>query len=227
MNPVHGSSDPQRQRRVSVRHRGAESDTATSSAADAAIREAIERRDRKRVAVAPVATGAAKPTARNQSGGRTRGRVAPSAVPHAWTAVRVLVFVGVVGVLWQAVAGVAARRGSEPGSDPNACGFAGTVVFEGKPLAQAVLELHPLDGGSQARSLSVETDDKGGFARPASHGVAAGRYAVVVKSGCVMPRPGAEVGTPVKIPPRYTRPDSTPLQVAVSAAARLDLVVAR
>jgi hypothetical protein len=227
MNPVHGPSGPQRQRRVSVRHRGAESDTATSSAADAAIREAIERRHRKRLDVAAASPGSAKAAPRNRPGGRTRPGSAPSAVPHAWTAVRVLVFVGVVGVLWQAVAGVTARRGSKPGSDSGACGFAGTVVFEGRPLAQAVLELHPLDGASSARALSVETDDRGGFARPASHGVAAGRYAVVVKSGCVMPRPGAEFGTPVVIPSRYTRPDSTPLQVAVSAAARLDLVVAR
>lgn len=216
MNPARSSTDPPRHR-ISVRSRGAESDTATSTAADAAIREVLDRRHRKRLAV--VSSQAAGVGARRQV------QRAPSAVPPAWMAIRVLVFVGVVVVLWQAVTGFTARRGIA--ADPSACGFAGTVVFEGKPLAQAVLELHPLDGRPGALPVSVETDDQGGFARPASHGVAAGRYAVVIKSGCVMPRPGAEVGKPVTIPPRYLRPDSTPLQVAVAKAARLDLVVAR
>lgn len=221
MNPEHAASDPRRSRRISFHHRGAESDTATSSAADAAIREALERRDRKRLARAssPPATVAA--TLR----GRPGSRRPPPAVPHAWTAVRVIVLVGVVAVLWQAVAGLTSGP-RVAGHDPAACDFSGTVVLDGRPLVQAVLELHPLDGGSGA-SLSIETDDKGGFARPASHGLAAGRYAVVVRSGCVMPRPGAEVGTPVAIPPRYARPESTPLQVAVAPAARLDLVLTR
>lgn len=216
MNPTRSSADPQRHR-ISVRRRGAKSDTASSTAADAAIREVLERRHRKqlRLASSPGTDAAA----------RRQVRRAPSAVSHAWSAVRVLVFVGVVAVLWQAVAEFSARRGSA--ADSSACGFAGTVVFEGKPLAQAVLELHPLDGGPAAVPVSLETDDQGGFTRPASHGVAAGRYVVVIKSGCVMPRPGAEVGKPVPIPPRYMRPDSTPLQVAVATAARLDLVVAR
>lgn len=221
MNPAHTPSGPQRHRRVSVRHRGADSDTATSSAADAAIREVLERRHRKRNGLAPLPAGAD----RGEPVGRKRMRSAPSAVPLAWTGVRVAVFLGVVAVLWQAVAGFTAR--STGGGDPDACGFAGTLVFEGRPLAQAVIELHPLDAGSGAAPLAVETDDRGGFARPASHGVAAGRYAVVVRSGCVMPRPGAEVGTPVAIPPRYKSPASTPLQIAMPASARLDLVVAR
>lgn len=222
MNPSSFPSDPQRRRRISVRHGGATPETATSSAAEAAIREFVDRRDRRRRGAS---TGAAPRISPPDAVARRPGRGAPSATPHAWRIVRVIVFVAVVAVLWQAVAGFGARRPAT--HDPSLCGFSGSVVLDGKPLAQGVLEFHPLAGGAGGGPLPVETDDKGGFMRPASHGVAAGRYAVVVRSGCAMPRPGAEVGTSVVIPTRYQRAESTPLQVAVTPSARFDLVMVR
>lgn len=231
MNPTDTPSDPRR-RRVSVRRRAAESSSATASAADSAIQAALDRGHRKRLgmAAAPVSV---PPASRGGTGTRPPARQTPSVAPRVWGVVRVLVFVAVVAVVWQGVAGLlAARRGTGAArrgtvAAGGACDFAGTVVLDGKPLAQAVIEWHPLDAGPGAAPLAIETDDQGNFARPASHGLAAGRYAVVVKSGCVMPRPGAEFGTPVVIPPRYTRPESTPLQVAVTPSARIDLRVAR
>lgn len=211
-------NDRQIHSKVSVHRRAADPGTVTASAAGAALQHVVEQRERRRQGHASRPGSGSGRCARP-----TRDRRPTWAVPAvAWRAARVIVAVGVLAVIGQAVAGVAGRRAG--GRDASLCGISGTVVFEGRPLAQAMLELHPLAGG---RPLPVETDDTGGFSRPASSGVACGRYAVVVRSGCLMPRAGAEFGRPVAIPSRYARPDSTPLQIAVSSAARFDLVVAR
>lgn len=223
MSPTSSPSDPQRLRKVSIRRRTADPNTLTASAADAALQQVVERRDRRRLGLPP-RPAAVQATTASASAVRVRapGRTASSGVPLAWRVFRVLVFVGTTAVLWQAVVGGTSRRSVSVGG--TGCDVTGTVVFEGKPLAQAVLELHPRDGGGPQL---IETDDRGGFARPASGGPAAGRHAVVIRSGCVMTWPGAEVGTPVVIPSRYTRPDSTPLEVVVTPAARLEIVLTR
>lgn len=223
MSPTSSSSDPQRLRKVSIRRRTVDPNTLTASAADAALQQVVERRDRRRLGLPP-RPAVVQATAASVSAVRVRApvRPTPTGVPLPWRIVRVLVFVSATVVLWQAVVGGTTRRSGSPGG--TGCDVMGTVTFEGKPLAQAVLELHPRDGG---RPHLIETDDRGGFARPASGGLVAGRHAVVIRSGCVMPRPGAEVGTPVVIPSRYTRPDSTPLEVVVAPAARIEIVLAR
>lgn len=211
MNP---DLDPRHPRKVSVKRRAADPGTVTSTAAQAAILQAVERRDRKRRAFQP-ACGA---------GVAHHARVAPSGTPTALNVVRVLVLAAVVALLWHAVT----RRASphHATGDASTCAVTGTVTWNGRPLSQAVIELHALEGGPDGTPVTVEADDAGAFARPASAGVAPGRYAVVVRSGCILRRPGADVGTPVAIPTRYTRPASSPLQVVVSGSARLDVALA-
>lgn len=226
MDPSDTTSDPARPRRVSVRRRAAQATSASSSAADTAIRDAIERGHRRRLGLAAQAAGNAPPVSRGAAGVGPPGPRTAGVAPRVWQAVRVLVFAGAVVAVWQGVAGLMAGRRVAVATR-GGCEFTGSIVLDGKPLAQAVIEFHPLDGAPGTVPLTVETDDKGTFARSAAHGLAAGRYAVAVRSGCLMPRPDAEVGTPVAIPSRYTRPESTPLQVAVSPAARLDLRVSR
>lgn len=212
MNP---ESDPRQTRKVSVKRRAADPGTVTSTAAGAAIQQAVERRDRGRRNAAPErGAGATRPV-----------RTVPGGAPTALTLVRVGAVVGLVAVLWQALVGFASWR--PVGGDPAACAFAGRVTLDGTPLSQAVIELHPLEGGSGGTPVTVEADDTGGFARPASAGIAPGRYAVVVRSGCLLPRPGAEFGAPVVIPSRYARPGSSPLQVVVSGSTRLDVALRR
>lgn len=208
------TSDSPSSRRLSVKRRGADPGTVTSTAAQDAIQQVIDRRARRRSDAPRVRTA-----------DRSLPRPVPSGVSAARRVIPVIVFVGVVVVLWQAAAGFATPRLAGP--DSTLCGFSGAVMFGGRPLAQAVLELHPIGGAAGTAPMLVETDHTGSFTRPASHGVAAGRYAVVVRSGCVMPRPGAEFGQTVVIPTRYLRPESTPLQVAVNPAARLVLELTR
>lgn len=91
--------------------------------------------------------------------------------------------------------------------------IAGKVLIDGKPLTQAALEFHATSqaAGDAAAMLRVETNHEGAFLRTAA--VPAGTYAVVVKSGCVMPSPTAEIGRPVRIPAKYTSLSSTPIAV--------------
>lgn len=208
--------------RVSLRHRGAVAVSATSSAADAALRQVIDRRHARRLGIASPADAA---PAERVFGSSASGRRGPEGKPASRHVAWAVALAGTAAVLWLAVTGIASV--GFRGRDSGGCGFAGTVVFDGRPLAQAVIEFHPLEPGQAPRALPIETDTHGQFTRTEAHGVAPGRYAVVVKSGCVMPRPDAEVGRPVAIPPRYVRVDSTPLQVAVAPAARFELVLAR
>ena len=76
--------------------------------------------------------------------------------------------------------------------------------------------------------VKVETDPSGNFLRPAALGVPPGSYAVVVKSGRIMPHPTAEVGQPIRIPARYMSVSSTPFTVEVTKhSSRFDLSLRR
>lgn len=128
------------------------------------------------------------------------------------TGLPLLTIVAVVLLAASVAAGywlVSARTGrGAPGTT-----IAGKVLIDGKPLTQAALEFHATsqaDSGAAAM-LQVETNHEGAFQRTAA--VPVGTYAVVVKSGCVMPSPSAELGKPVRIPAKYTSLSSTPLAV--------------
>lgn len=102
----------------------------------------------------------------------------------------------------------------------------GRVMFAGRPLADATLEFHLVNQAPTAEPfwIAVYTSPEGTFHRDASAGLPTGRYAVVVKSGQTTAKPGQQ--QPAVIPPKYTQPASTPLSVDVDGgAASLDLVV--
>lgn len=214
-------SDRPVNRRVSIRRRGAVQDTATSSAADLALQQFVERRrcrNRYGDGRKPARSGVGRALACvSEVVGGSIARLG-----FANWGVRVSALVLVVAVMVVAVV----THGSR---EPPRFGLAGSVSFGGRPLAQAILEFH-LTGDSPDRepfALPVETNDKGQFVRPPSAGVPPGRYAVVVRSGCVMPRPDAERGVPIVIPARYQRLDSTPFTVEVPADAPVELLLRR
>jgi hypothetical protein len=199
--------------KISVRRRGRAPGTGTALAADEAIQKFIDKRRLKHL-----------------YGGEEDPRYTPVDAVLAtvnesisrfglgsWLA-RAVVLVG-VGVLLA----VAAVHAMPTGTAKHA--VAGSVSLGGKPLAQAVLVLHG-NGESGPVSVTLDTNDQGRFSRPASVGLPAGSYAVVIKSGCVMPSPTAERGVPVKIPAKYTNVVSTPLRLEVAEeSSSVDLVL--
>lgn len=196
--------DDSRQR-VSIRRRTTTNSTSTSAAADEALQYALDRRLRKR-------EGRLPPPRRQAPLGGAPAAVAASVNRLGWPQwlfrAAMLGFVAVV-LGFAVVAAVPAKDGRR--------GFAvaGTVLLNGRPLTQAVLEFHGTDAGGPF-VVCLDTNEAGAFRRPASAGIPAGTYAVVVKSGCTMPNPRAERGIPVRIPPKYTAAQSTPLKVEVN-----------
>lgn len=201
-------------RRVSIRRSAATSSTATSSAADAALQQVLDRRLRTREGRPPA------PAARMFGSARTG--VAASIERFGWPQwlFRVAVLGFVTFVLGFAVFSSLPGRGG-----PRRVAVEGTVLFKGRPLAQATLEFHGA-GAHGPFSVSVDTNEMGTFRRPAAVGIPFGEYAVLVKSGCIMPNPRAERGTPVRIPPAYASVDATPLRVKVGEnESRFEFVV--
>lgn len=178
------------------------SSNASSQAARAALQQLLD--DRRRVKrfgppaqVRRGAVGEMFATAGDLAGG--------TGLPLMAIVATALVAVSAAGGYWL----VSARTGRvSPGTM-----IAGKVLIDGKPLTQAALEFHakPGSAGGAASTLRVETDHEGSFQRTAI--VPSGTYAVVVKSGCIMPDPTAEIGRPVRIPAQYTSLASTPLAV--------------
>lgn len=199
--------------RISIRRRGRAPGTGTAVAADEAIQKFIDKRrlkhlyggedDPKYTPVDAVLATVSESISRFGLG--------------SWLA-RVVVLVGVSGLLV-----MAAVHAMPSGRVKHAVN--GSVSLGGKPLAQAVLVLHG-NGDSGPVSVTLDTNDQGRFSRPASMELPAGTYAVVIKSGCVMPSPTAEQGMPVKIPVRYTNVVSTPLRIEVAeVSGSTDLVL--
>jgi hypothetical protein len=196
-------------RRISIRHGVKSAQTATSSAADEALQQVLNRRARKR-------------------DGRLDGPGSSSVFSDSvvrfgigpWL-VRAAVLGAVGGVLFGAVAFAMPKP-------PERYAVAGTVKLDGRPLTQAVLEFQAKTDGSGGGPLTVklDTNEVGAFHRPSSAGLPAGTYAVVVKSGCIMRRRDAERGVPVQIPAKYKTASSTPFEVDVSGdVADLELAL--
>lgn len=206
-------SDDRRQR-VSIRRSAAKSATVTSSAADVALQQVLDRRLRKREGRPPA------PVARTfgsaQSG--VTASIDRFGLPQWLFRVAVLGFV--TFVLGFAVVAAMPAKGGTRG-----VAVEGRVLFKGRPLAQAALEFHG-EGANGPVRVAVDTNETGAFRRPLSAGIPSGSYAVIVKSGCVMPNPQAERGTPVRIPAKYTSVQSTPLKVDVTGEqASFELVL--
>ncbi|NDC62437.1 MAG: hypothetical protein EBZ59_00250 [Planctomycetia bacterium] len=197
-------------RRISVARGTAKPATATSSAADLALARLVENRRRRNTYGSPDSESRSLVgDAVGQFGSLVNESLGGLGIPRkAVVATMILATVAVVSV--------AAFRSIPRPSDRLA--IAGNVSFDGRPV-QAVLEFHATTGsaaGGEPFSMRVESDLSGEFHRPATVGVPAGTYAVVVKSGQILPRPDAEVGQPIRIPARYTSVSSTPFRFDVT-----------
>lgn len=210
------SASPNPEQRISVRRRGAAPTSATASAADEAIRQLIDGRRRRNKYGIDAAAFAGQPNRRKpgaepasrDSAGKAKAIGAQRfTLPPAFT--RGAGIAGIVTALAILVVNVA------PGEFQPRRGITGTVELNGKPLADAVLEFHA--AGQAHPAIVLSTSDIGMFRRPGHTGLAEGSYAVVVKSGYIMPSPTAERGLPARIPDRYLAADSTPLRVKVAA----------
>lgn len=199
--------DPRR--RISIRHRVKSTQTVTSTAADEALQQVLNRRARKRDGRLD------RPGSSSVFGDSVaRFGVGP------WL-FRATLLGAVGGVLFGAVAFAMPKP-------PERYAVAGKVTLNGRPLAQAVLELQAKTDvpGDGPLTVKLDTNEVGAFHRPSSAGLPAGRYAVVVKSGCIMQRRDAERGVPVQIPAKYKTASSTPFEVDVSGdVADLELAL--
>ena len=209
--------------RLSVRRRGSAPTSATASAADDAIRQLIDGRRR----LNKFGDAAGQPTDPRE-GLSTKARTTRAALPASegsWPTLPPGAFkgLGIAGLVAVLVVGVSSFVS---GDFQARHGIAGTVQLNGKPLADAVLEFHAL--GDDRPSLVLSTTDVGSFRRPGTSGLPEGSYAVVVKSGYVLPNPSADRGLPARIPDRYLAASSTPLRIKVAAEnTNVKLLLAR
>jgi|688.fasta_scaffold264547_1 hypothetical protein len=200
--------EPLRQRSAAAAAQpsAAEASNASAQAANAALRQLLdERRRRQMYGPAVVQRQGFIAEATDDILSTAGDLTANAGLPLLAVFAVVLLVASVAAGCWL----VAARTGrGAPGTT-----IAGKVLFDGKPLTQAALEFHATHQADNAGSttLQVETNHEGAFLRIAA--VPAGTYAVVVKSGCIMPDPTAEIGKPVRIPAKYTSLSSTPLAV--------------
>lgn len=216
MSTAGSSASPNPGQRISVRRRGAAPTSATASAADEAIRQLIDGRRRLNKFGADASASIGQPGTRRlgselasrDSKAKAKAISAPLvALPPALT--KGIGAAGIAALLAILVANVA------PGGFQPRRNITGTVQLNDKPLADAVLEFHA-DGDGRA-PIVLSTSDVGSFQRSGQAGLPEGSYAVVVKSGCILPNPSAERGRPVRIPDRYMSAASTPLRVKVAA----------
>jgi hypothetical protein len=202
--------------RVSITRRGKQPTSATSAAADEALRQIIDGRRRRNLAPEPreTAVGNAIHVVK-ETVSESVGRMGLS----RW-ALRAIVLGG-VGLVLMLAALTAVPRGTP------LHGIAGSVSVNGKPLVDGMLELHLTSPSPTGEPfwLAVYTSPSGDFRRDASAGVPAGTYAVVVKSGQVAAGRGQRLQAAV-IPVNYTKPTSTPLTIEIKGSTTaLDLVV--
>lgn len=189
-----------------ARPSAAKATNASAQAANAALEQLLDDRRRRRL------YGPAVEQRQSFVGGAADGVFATANELATRTGLPLRAIIALVLLAGFATAAywlVAPRLGrTAPGTT-----IAGKVLIDGKPLTQAALEFHATSqaAGDAASMLRVETNHEGAFLRTAA--VPTGTYAVVVKSGCVMPSPTAEIGKPVRIPAKYTSLSSTPIAV--------------
>lgn len=194
-----GSPAPQR------KHRPGSHAAPTSAAADAAIREIIDRRRQRHKyggtpEPKPSAVGGAIGSVSGAIGDVVSGSIQQLGLPQ-WTFRAV--FVGLVAAVlgWA----VFMREGVK------SCAVDGVLLFEGKAVANATLTFL-LPGESPADGLVLSTDGAGAFRTEAEASLREGLYTVVVQP----PKPA--VGNTARQPPfptSYTDHATTPLRVEV------------
>jgi|SRR5579883_2635769 len=110
----------------------------------------------------------------------------------------------------------------------------GTVLIDGRPTADAVVTLYPVNGTSEPHP-SGRSDANGRFTlttREAGDGALAGEYRVTVTrilavapAGGRVVAEGESVAVRNYLPPTYARPDTTPLKATVSPGTAEPLVL--
>lgn len=196
-------------RRISIRRSTSAPSSATSTAADEVLRHVLDRKLRKREGRLPPPT---RPSVFGKAIGGASTAVGGSVSrlgPGGW-AVRVVVLGGVTFVL------AAAAAVAVPRTDSSRHPIGGTVLYEGLPLSNGVVEFHR-QGSADGEPLTVTTDGQGRFHRDGEDGLPAGLFAVVVRSGHVQSR--GRIVT-VEIPAKYGDVSQTPLRASVSEPNR-------
>lgn len=206
---AHSHSDA-RQRRVSIRHSRATSSTETSSAAEVALQQILDRRLRRREGRPPSAVARTFGSARS---GVVRS-IDRCGLPQWVFRVGVLGFATVV--LGYAVCAV---MHSAPSAERRHA-VTGTLSLNGRPLPDSIVEFHRIDeaeGGDRLVEVSY-TDAEGHFTFGASMtpGLPAGTYAVVTRGRRRVVRHGEPELVHLPLPKAYTNPVETPLKVSVS-----------
>jgi len=185
---------------VSVTKRGGSASSATSKAADEALRHVIEqRRRRHRYGNDPRPKPSLLGGVTAAIGDAVNDQVRRFGLPM-WL-VRVGVAAAVVVVLGSAVlfrGGPATRHSVD-----------GTVVFEGRPLANATLAFHST-GAQTTEPITLAADAAGVFRTGPDITLPAGLYAVVVQPAA------ARSKKPLPISKAYADPAQTPLRVLVT-----------
>jgi hypothetical protein len=198
------------QGRVSIRRRSANTATATSSAADAALQDVLDRRLRKREGRLP------PPRREAAIGGVNAGVPSANRVggPQWLFRVGVLGFVAAVlgGGVWTLAA-----------SGSTSHTVAGRLLVGKTPLPHATISFHRAGGGGTGEAVSLTTGPDGSFQSPVEQPLPAGLYAVVVDGV----RAG-KTGRAAHVPSPYRDRETTPLRVLVTEnLSGLQLLVRR
>lgn len=185
---------------VSVHKRAANASGATSQAAEEAIRQVIEqRRHRNKYGAAPEPKESLVGGFTAALGEAVNDSVRRFGLPM-W-----LVRVGVAAVVVIVLGSAVLLRGGPVTRHT----VDGTVVFEGRPLANARLAFHKT-GPDSAEPITLTADASGGFRSSPDVTLPAGLYAIVVQPATVRAK------KPLPIPKAYADPTNTPLRVLVT-----------
>ena len=210
--PSTGFSAHTAQPTISIARRGKTTPSSlTSIAADKALRQIIDERCRRQRhgADARPSIGGGSLDAIASAFGDSVARLGLS----GWV-LRAVVLGTVVTVL------AGAAMIAVPHADTARHEIGGIVLYEGKPLANGVIEFHRADAVDPADSLqlAIHADSKGIFRAASTDGLPTGRFAVVIRSGSLATARPRDRRIEAVIPSKYQDPASSPLRVSVLEA---------
>jgi hypothetical protein len=186
------SSQP---RRLSTKRRGSTASSASSLAADAAIRDFKDDRRRRSRGEDEQGGDSALGRGVDEFASNVSATVESLGMPR-WI-VRALVLVGVGIVLAVAVVNTLPMLARHTVS--------GTATFNGKPLGRVTLNFQRIAGSGELETRAVVAAADGSFTIAADEGLPSGLYAVSV-------RPGESGQT---IPKHYLSPEASPLRFEI------------
>lgn len=182
-------------RRLSTKRRGGTASSASSRAADAAIRDFKDDRRRRNSGEGDQGGESALSRGVDEFASNVAATVESLGVPR-WI-VRALVLAGVGIVLAVAVVNTLPLLARHAVS--------GTATFNGRPLGRVTLSFQQVTGSGEAETRTVLSATDGSFTLPADEGLPSGLYAVSVRPG--------DSGQP--IPQNYRSPETSPLRFEI------------